>query len=429
MMTSEFVLKYGDVELEMGVPGNVQVQRLDPRSLPLSAEKCAEDPMAALEDALDNPVGTPCIEEIVTPGDKCGIVVSDVTRLWVGTKHFLPSIVQRLNGAGIPDSDIVILLARGTHRPNSPDEIKQIIGDDLASRLKVVQHDPDGPCTYVGTTSRDTRVELNPDAVACDRLILTGGVVHHAMAGYGGGRKSIVPGIASSSTVRDNHLWVIDPDKPMIRAGVGSGRTTGNPLHEDMMEAAAFINPDFLVNAATDASGRFAGFFAGHWEHAWRAGCDLVDDMYCVPCDHKADVVVASCGGYPRDISIYQASKSFYNAWMATKPGGAIIMVCEARDGGGGDEFFSWFEYPTVEECHKALVANFTVAGYLAFLVYLIAKKHRVMLVTDLSEELVEQMHMTRVLPGDIQSAVDIIRPSDSVTIMPEAAITLPIFA
>lgn len=427
-MTNEFVLKYGDRELQVGIPSKIQVQRLDPRPLPPSAQKCAANPMAALEEALDSPIGTPRLEELVKPGDTCGIVVSDVTRLWVGTKHFLPSIVRRLNDAGIPDSDIVILLARGTHRPNSPSEIRQIIGHDLASRLSVVQHDPNGSCTCVGTTTRGTRVELNSSAVACDKLILTGGVVHHAMAGYGGGRKSIVPGIASSSTVRDNHLWVIDPDKPMIRAGVGSARTAGNPLHEDMMEAAAFANPDFLVNAATDASGRFAGFFAGHWEHAWRAGCTLVDDMYCVPCDLQADVVVASCGGYPRDISIYQASKSFYNAWMAAKPGGSIIMVCEARDGGGGDEFFSWFEYPTVEECHKALVADFTVAGYLAFLVYLIATKHRVMLITDLSEPLVEQMHMTRVLPDDIQSVVDIIVPSDSVTVMPEAAITLPKF-
>lgn len=427
-MGSNISLKYGDSAVELVVPDGFHVQYINPIPLPKEAEQCANDPMLALEHALDNPVGSPRLEQIVRPGDTCAIVVSDVTRLWVGTKHFLPSIVRRLNNAGVPDDDILIVLARGTHRTNNSEEIKQIIGDDLAARLKVVQHDPDGPCTSVGTTSRGTSVQISAHAAACDKLILTGGVVHHAMAGYGGGRKSIVPGIAARSTVQSNHLWVIDSNKPAIREGVGSARTTGNPLHEDMMEAAALASPDFLVNAATDAMGRFAGFFAGHWEHAWQAGCDLVDSMYCVPCSGRADVVIASCGGFPRDISIYQASKSFYNAWMAARPGGTIILACEARDGGGGDEFFSWFSHPTIEECHRALTERFTVAGYLAFLVYLIAVKHNVILVTDLDEQLVKKMHMTRVLPGDIQSALRTIKSTDSVTVMPEAALTLPIF-
>lgn len=428
-MENRFDLKYGDTALEVTIPREVTVQCLNPRPLSLQARQCAEAPMVALEQALDNPIGTSRLEEIVRVGETCGIVVSDITRLWAGTKYFLPSIIRRLNHAGIRDDDITVFLARGTHRVNSVSEIRQIIGDDLASRLKVVQHDPDGPCTFVGTTSRGTKVELNSQAMACDRLILTGGLVHHAMAGYGGGRKSIIPGIASRSTVRQNHLWVIDPKRPAIRRGAGSARTTGNPLHEDMMEAAALAGIDFLVNATTDASGRFAGFFAGHWEHAWRKGCELIDSTYCVSCTGKADTVIASCGGYPRDISMYQASKAFYNAWMAANPGGTIVMVCEARDGGGGEEFFSWFDYPTIEECHKALVADFTIAGYLAFLVYLVATQHRVMLVTDLPQALVEQMHMTRVFPSDIQLVIDTLRLTDSVTIMPEAAITLPSFS
>jgi nickel-dependent lactate racemase len=429
---SRISLKYGDGAIEVSLPGWVdehEVRRIDPVPLPPAAEKCAQDPGAALEAALANPIGSPPLEQVVKAGETCAIAVSDITRLWIGTKFFLPAIVDRLNRAGVPDDHITLVLARGTHRPNSAAEIAQIVGEDLASRLRIVHHDPDGPCTYVGTTSRGTRVEINAEAAACDRLILTGGVVHHAMAGYGGGRKSIVPGIASRSTVKSNHLWVIDHDLPRIRQGVGSGCTKGNPLHEDMMEAAELAHVDFLVNAATDASGRFAGFFAGHWRDAWEAGCALVDSMYCVPCACRSDVVVASCGGFPRDISIYQASKAFYNAWMAVKPGGTIVMVCEARDGGGGDEFFKWFDYPTIEECHKALVRDFTIAGYLAFLVYTVAVKHRVVLVSDIDESLVHKMHMTRALPSEAGKALaGAIKRGDSVTIMPESAITLPIF-
>lgn len=429
---SRLSLKYGDGKINVTLPGWVdagEVQHIDPVPLPPAAETCAQNSAAALEAALADPIGTPPLEQLVKAGESCAIAVSDITRLWVGTKYFLPAIVERLNRAGVPDERITLVLARGTHRPNSAAEMAQIVGEDLVSRLRIVHHDPDGPCTYVGTTSRGTRVEINAEAAACDRLILTGGVVHHAMAGYGGGRKSIVPGIASRSTVKSNHLWVIDPQLPKIRQGVGSARTAGNPLHEDMMEAAALANVDFLVNAATDASGRFAGFFAGHWRDAWEAGCKLVDSMYCVPCSGRADVVVASCGGFPRDISIYQASKAFYNAWMAVKPGGAIVMVCEARDGGGGDEFFSWFDYPTIEECHKALVRDFTIAGYLAFLVYTVAVQHRVVLVTDIDEALVHKMHMTRALPSEIgQALAGAIKRGDSVTVMPESAITLPTF-
>lgn len=420
-------LKYGDGSLTIALPGGVEPRRIDPIPLPSEAERCASDPAAALAEALDHPIGTPPLESIVKPGESCAIAVSDITRLWVGTSYFLPAIVERLNRAGVPDDKITLVVARGTHRPNNAAEIAKIVGDDMAKRLRIVHHDPDGPVTYVGTTSRGTRVEINAAAAACDRLILTGGVVHHAMAGYGGGRKSIVPGIASRSTVKSNHLWVIDHVIPMIRDGVGSACTTGNPLHEDMMEATALANVDFLVNAATDASGRFAGFFAGHWRDAWEAGCRLVDKMYCVPWAGQDDVVLASCGGFPRDISIYQASKAFYNAWMAVKPGGTIIMACEARDGGGGDEFFSWFDYPTLEECHKALVRDFTIAGYLAFLVYTVAVKHRVVLVTDLDEALVHKMHMTRALPGEAGKALaEALSHGGSLTFMPESAITLP---
>ena len=169
------------------------------------------------------------------------------------------------------------------------------------------------------------------------------------------------------------------------------------------------------------------GFFAGHWLEAGGPGASWWIDALRAPAG-RSDVVLASCGGFPRDISIYQASKAFYNAWMAVKPGGTIVMFCEARDGGGGDEFFSWFDYPTIEECHRALVNDFTVAGYLAFLVYLIAVRHNVVLVTELDEELVRKMHMTRMLPRDAEKALaDAVRPSDSVTFMPESAITLPV--
>ncbi|MEA4884753.1 MAG: nickel-dependent lactate racemase [Clostridia bacterium] len=421
MNQKQRLLKYGERSIAVEIPGSVSTRELLPRpARPL------DDPEAALEAALDCPIGAPRLEDTVRAGERVAVLVPDVTRLWSRTRDYLPSILSRLQCAGIRDSDITLFVACGTHRQNTPEETALIVGAEAAARFRVVQHHPDGPVVSVGTTSRGTPVEIDAAVAEHDRLIMTGGIVHHAMAGYGGGRKSIIPGIASRRAVKANHLWVLDPCKPGIREGVGSAFTDGNPLHEDMVEAAALAKPDFIVNVVTDADGEFAGFYAGHWLEAWQAGCRRVDELYCVPLDRRADVVIGSCGGYPRDISIYQASKAFYNAWMAVKPGGAIVLFVEARDGGGGEEFFRWFNYPSLESCCQALRADFTIAGYMAFLVYCIATQNNVVLVTDLPEDQVRLMHMTPVRPREALNIGSYVKASDDVLLMPEAAITLP---
>ena len=219
-------------------------------------------------------------------------------------KALLPAIVEG-STAGVPDERITLVLARGTHRPNSDAEIAQIVGEELASRLRIVHHDPDGPCTYVGTTSRGTKVEINAEAARCDRLILTGGVVHHAMAGYGGGRKSIVPGIASRATVKSNHLWVIDPEVPMIRdVRVGS---PGEPAPRGHGGGGGHGQRRLHCERYDGCVRQVAGFFAGRWpsvEARLRAvdrfaACPVpVDRTWCWP-----------PAGLPADISITRRAK------------------------------------------------------------------------------------------------------------------------
>lgn len=424
-MEKEFVLKYGDGQKRFALPGErVSVLDANPGSF-------LKDPASALLESLAHPIGTPPLADVVHAGERVAILVSDVTRLWTRTSDFLPAVIGELNRAGIPDRDISICVAGGTHRLSSADEQRKIVGDKVYDRVSVFNHDTHDLLNFtgVGTTSRGTPVFVNKRVRDHDRIIMTGGIVHHAMAGYGGGRKSVLPGIASRETVKANHLWVLDPERVGIRPGVGAARTAGNPLHEDMVEAADLAAPDFIVNVVTDADGRLAGFFSGHWLKAWEAGCRMVDEMYCVPLNEGADMVVASCGGYPRDISVYQASKSFYNAWMALKPGGTLVLLMEAREGGGGEEFFDWFKYPDVETCYRALKADFTIAGYMAFLVFLIATMMRVILVTDLAPDLVAKMHMT--LAPSIDEAVKMglswAGRDARVLVMPEAGITLPV--
>jgi len=430
---AEFDLKYGDITVAVSVPEGLRTTVLSPGVGANSAGSGAPltDPLLALEDSLRNPIGSPPLCEVVRPGDRVVVLVSDITRLWIRTSDFMAPILDHLNRAGVPDSRISICVAMGSHRKMTPDEIRQIVGDMAYERVSVFQHDIDDEngFVYLGKTSRGTPVWVNRRVMEHDRILMTGGIVHHAMAGYGGGRKSVLPGIASRDTIKANHLWVLDPDKVGIRPGVGSAKTLGNPLHEDMVDAAAMVAPDFIVNVVTDSQGWFAGFFSGHWLEAWQAGCKLVDRMYCVPIDHKVDMVIASCGGYPRDISMYQASKSFYNAWMALKPGGTLVLLVEAREGGGGEEFFKWFRYPDIESCYEALKSDFTVAGYLAFLTRYIASVVRTVIVTDMDSNLVRTMG---VIPAPtvreaVETGLSWAGHDPEILVMPEAGITLPI--
>ncbi|HNZ08326.1 MAG TPA: nickel-dependent lactate racemase [Bacillota bacterium] len=422
-MSIDFKFKYGDDEISVGLPKEAAVRSM----LPRPCEKLT-DWKGGLEAALDAPIGSPRLEDIVSPGESVAILVPDVTRIWSRTWDYLPAVLRRLKKAGIKDGDVRIINACGTHRKNRPEELERILGGEAFGKYSLSQNDPDGPTEYMGTTSLGTPVLLNAEAMGADRLVMLGGVVHHAMAGYGGGRKMVLPGISSRQTVKANHVWVLDPDKPGIRPGVGSALTKDNPLHHDMVEAASFAKPSFIVNSATDAEGDFAGFYAGHWQEAWERGCRKVDDMYCVDMAGRADFVLASCGGFPRDISVYQASKAFYNAWMAAKPGAKLVLFMEARDGGGGDEFFKWFEYPTIEEFHKALLADFTIAGYMAFLVYYIATVTDVTVVTGMQKVLLDQMHVKFIRPEEAASRIPgMVSPGDDILYMPESAITLPV--
>lgn len=425
-MPLEFDLKYGDGEVKVSIPERCRTAVLCP-----DYDAALTEPLAALEDSLKKPIGSPPLSEVVRPGDRVVVLVSDVTRLWTRTHEFMVPVLDHLNSAGVPDSHISICVARGSHRKVTPEEMRWIVGDGAYSRVSVFQHDIDDEngFVYLGTTPRGTPVQVNRRVMEHDKILMTGGIVHHAMAGYGGGRKSILPGIASRDTIKANHIWVLDPDNVGIRPGVGSAKALGNPLHEDMVDAAAMVDPDFIVNVVTDSQGRFAGFFSGHWLDAWKAGCELVDRMCCVPIDHRVDMVVASCGGYPRDISMYQASKSFYNAWMALKPGGVLVLLVEAREGGGGEEFFKWFRYPDIESCYVALKNDFTIAGYLAFLIRYIASVVNTIVVTDLDADLARSMGVTPAssVHEAVNAGLDMVGGDPEILIMPEAGITLPV--
>jgi nickel-dependent lactate racemase len=188
------------------------------------------------------------------------------------------------------------------------------------------------------------------------------------MVGYGGGRKSVIPGFSSIRTIQQNHLWALAPELGMgSNRNARSGKTRGNECHEDMMEIAGFVKPDFIVNVVPNADGDYAGIFAGNWVSAWQEGTKLVDEIYGVEIPALADIVIASAGGSPKDINLYQTGKTMDFASHAVRKGGAVIVVSECPDILEPPEFPQWFQYPSTLEMERALRADFSIPGWVAF--------------------------------------------------------------
>ncbi|MBQ8491426.1 MAG: nickel-dependent lactate racemase, partial [Acidaminococcaceae bacterium] len=218
-----------------------------------------------MEEALARPIGTPTLDRIVNAGDKVVLLVSDITRAWARFDLFLPILVNRLNVLGVPDGDISIIIATGKHRLNTDAEKEEIIGSNLFRRINVYDHNPaTEACEFLGTTKRGTPVWINKQVAAADKVILTGGLSPHIYAGFGGGRKSVVPGVAGVETINHNHNMALTDE---IGGGVNPDtcimRHQGNRLSEDMCEVAEFLNPCFMVNAIMDAEGNFYKIMAG----------------------------------------------------------------------------------------------------------------------------------------------------------------------
>ena len=242
----------------------------------------------------------------------------------------------------------------------------------------------------MGTTSRGTPVWLDSYAMACDKIILTGGVVYHFLAGFGGGRKSIVPGIAGRETINTNH-------NNALNKGLGSGSnpracngnmTDSNPFHSDLMECAAFAKPAYLLNVVVDDNYQIVGAFAGDWREAHAAATKLVQQLDGVPIPRRTQLVIASAGGYPKDINLYQTSKTLSNALAAVAPGGTMILLSECREGFGDPDCEAQIcNYDTMADREKDLRADFSIGGFVGFLFAETSENYHLILVTDLPRE------------------------------------------
>ncbi|MGA2194998.1 MAG: nickel-dependent lactate racemase [Bryobacteraceae bacterium] len=410
-------LAYGKGRLPVQAAGDV----LAPR-----AGRPVADETRAVLDALENPIGARPLLEIARPGERVAIVVNDITRL-ARTDLLLPPIVDTLNAAGVPDADIFIVFALGIHRRQTDPERRMIVGDRVFRRIRSFDHisTDDRSLVEIGTTSFGNRVEINREVWEADRIILTGEIIYHLIAGYSGGRKSLVPGVAGFRTTTFNHRMIFDPNCRV-------GKLDGNPAHEDLLEACRLAEPDFLVNLVLNPQGGLIRVVAGHYDLAHREGCREVDRMLAVEIDRPYDVVVASAGGFPLDIDLRQAHKGLENACHALRPGGSILFYAECANGAGIQAFEDYVRrYGDEFEMRAALEREFAVGGHKAYWVARLGRLYDVHLVSALDPEFVRRCHFQPVAPAEhiaaLRRLLEKAGPEARVAVIPYSGFTLPV--
>jgi nickel-dependent lactate racemase len=384
-------------------------------------------PVELVERALDG-----CREALsqFLPGEQVVIVTSDVTRP-TGSDIYLPLIVSRLNAVGIKDRDIEIVIALGIHRKQTEAEHKKILGE-LYGRIKVTDHDCDDPgaLVYLGDTQRGIPVEVNRRVAEAKRLILTGAVTFHYFAGFGGGRKSILPGVSSRKSCLASHFALLNPGEASGRHPKAvTGNLEGNPVHEAMLEACGMCPPDFILNTVLTPDKRILAVFAGDYKEAHLEGCRYYGATFSEPIPEKSDLVVVSCGGFPKDINLIQAHKSMEYASRALKPGGVMVLLAECRDGYGNATFFNWFSYAGCGELESALRKRYEINGQTAWSLKEKAERFRVVLVSQLAPEEVRTMGM---IPADslqqaMKLAIPMLPAGFSAYLIPEGGNVLPV--
>ena len=413
-------LPYGKTEVCARIPAKNFLGKIEPKEKP-----GVDDAIAEIKRALQEPIGTKRISEIAKPGDKVAIVVDDFTRP-APSYLMVPPILEELNNAGVKNEDITIIFACGTHRPVTDEEARRLLGEEIAGKIKYVSHNCSAKDhVYVGTTkTHGTKVYLNRIFVEADVKILTGDVGLHYYAGYGGGRKSILPGISSCETIQHNHAM-------LLHKNAHTGILEGNPIHEDMMEAAELAKIDFILNVVLNSKGEIVRAFAGDWRKVFYEGVKLVDEMYKVPVERKADIVVVSCGGHPFDIDLYQAYKAVDGALEVVKRGGVIVWVAECSEGYGNQVFYEWMKkYRTLKEVERAIKRKFKLGGHKAYYLLKALEKAKIILVSVMPDYYamdVFKLRTSRSVNEAIDEAFRIAGKNAKVWAIPYGNVTQPV--
>ena len=308
--------------MEVNLPDDWDITIVEPQFVDGLA-----NPASAIQHALMKPFGSPALCELLSPHQHIGIVINDITRA-TPTQMMVESIANEVRKK-IPDDQITIFVALGTHRQNTEAELRSILGNDLYDSFSIVQNNAVDKTSqrHIGKTNRGREIWINRALIECDLLILTGFIEPHFFAGFSGGGKAIMPGMGGLETIMSNHSANMIGD-PRATWGV----TRGNPVWEEVQEISRLFN-SFLVNVTMNRNKDITGVFAGNLAKAHEAGCAFAKQTAMAAVPEPFDIVVTSNSGYPLDLNLYQAVKGMSAAAQIVKESGAIIMAAECWDG------------------------------------------------------------------------------------------------
>jgi nickel-dependent lactate racemase len=415
-------LAYGKTGYSIELSDKYQVDIIEPRWI-----ESPKDQSLAITQALRNPYNCKPLKEMVDKNDKVAILFSDITRA-TPYHTILPALLRELQG--IPQKNITFFCANGTHRLATDEELIKILGKNIVKKYEIIQNDANNSelHEYVGTTASGNEVFINKKVLKCNIKILTGFIEPHFFAGFSGGGKSLIPGMAHVKTIKYNHSI-----SHLSHKNVSWGVTYGNPLWEEIMEAAEFVRGLFLLNITLNKGKEITNLFAGDLRSAHKAGCQYVKQSVMAPVDHLYDIVLTSNSGYPLDLNIYQTVKGMSAAALIVKEGGTIIMAAECWDGTPSDSDYEKIltSVSSVNDLMKYIKENEGTLKdtWQIYFQALIQQKANVYLFSDkLDNETIKKALFKPV--NDISALIDElvkeIGPNAEICVLPEGPQTIP---
>ncbi|MCR4424805.1 MAG: nickel-dependent lactate racemase, partial [Firmicutes bacterium] len=383
------------------------------------------DLAAAVRERIARPIGSATLLEEIRRRNarRVVVIVNDVTRP-TPYDSILPPLLAEIEAAGVRKPDVTFVVATGIHRGMTEEEMKAILGSNVMAAHPVMNHDCDDTANLVhlGRLSHGSELYVNRVVLETDMVITTGVIAPHYFAGFSGGRKSILPGVAGRETISHNHSLMTSDFAEVCNI-------EENPVHQEMVEAARKVDVGFMVNVVVDAHGDAVGVVAGDIEQAWLEGVRMGREISVTHIDRLYDVAIASPGGYPKDINVYQAQKGLDNAARAVRSGGTVILVAECPEGYGEPTFEEW-----MEEAHSPgdifarFAAGFELGGHKAYSLARVMRDREVVLVSGLGEAFTRKLFMTPA--PSLDAAIDYVRakhgPGFTSVILPHAGIVVP---
>jgi nickel-dependent lactate racemase len=388
--------------------------------LTTNVDKSSQSEKELILYSLDHPINSKRLRNIVNAGEKIVIVTSDITRPMPSYK-ILPFILDELYSVGVSPADVTLVFALGSHRKHTAEERRTLAGERAYREITCIDSDATDSA-HLGTTNRGTPVDIMRLVAEADRRICLGNIEYHYFAGYSGGAKAIMPGVASYDTIHYNHKLMVNP-------AACAGSLKGNPVREDIEEAASLCCIDFILNVILDEHKRIVHVVSGHPISAHRQGCRFIDELYGTEINERADIVLVSQGGSPKDMNLYQTQKALDNASHAVKEGGVIILIGSCKEGLGGDVFEKWLlEADTPNSLIRRLQTEFKLGGHKAAAIAMVLQHADVYLVSDLDDSVVRKIFLTpyHSAQNALENAFKKLGDDATVLAMPYGGSTLP---